>query len=90
MRLCRELGTVLNDRQFTDVYAGTTLICTRSGFFACQIIFFAFVDKPESALLPTFCDPFSLPNFDLTVFVPTQLLNRLSKRVPVVIFGDKR
>ena len=37
-RVCGDLGRVLNDGQFTDVYAGT-LICPRSRCFASQIIF---------------------------------------------------
>ena len=39
-RLCGDLGMVLNDRQFIDVYAGT-LISPSCRFFACQIIFFS-------------------------------------------------
>ena len=38
-RLCGDLSTVLDDRQFTDVYAGT-LIFPSCRFFACQTICF--------------------------------------------------
>ena len=52
LRLCRELGRVLKDRHFTDVYA-CTLLCPRSRFLPLKFFFPIFDD-----------DPFKPPNLD--------------------------
>ncbi len=74
MRLCRELGRVLNVRHFIDVYVGT-LICPRSRFFTSQIIFFHFWRWARIGWL--LWSRFTA-QFWPAVFVPTQLLNKLS------------
>ena len=43
-RLCRELGRVLNDSQFADVYAGTSK-CPRSQFRVSKTHYFLIFDK---------------------------------------------
>ena len=73
MRLCRELGRVLNGTHFTDVYADT-LICPRSWFFASQIIFF---HLRQWARIGWLLWSSYTAQFWPAVFVPTQLLNKL-------------
>ena len=62
-RLCGDLGMVPNDRQFTDVHAGT-LICPRSGILVSQIQFlFCFSGRIRICAFTVFLW-FSLDNFD--------------------------
>ncbi len=83
MRLCRELGRVLKDRHFLDVYAGT-LICPRRKFFASQIIFFfIFYDEPEPA---DFCDPVKLPDSDQLSSFLHNFLTNLARESPLLRF----
>ena len=74
MKLCRELGRVLNNTQFTDVYADT-LICPRNRFFASQIIFF---HLRQWARIGWLLWSSYTAQFRPAVFAPTQLLNKLS------------
>ena len=74
MKLCRELGRVLNNTQFTDVYADT-LICPRNRFFASQIIFF---HLRQWARIGWLLWSSYTAQFRPAVFAPTQLLNELS------------
>ena len=76
-RLCRDLGMVLNDRQFTDVYAGT-LICPRSRMLVSQIDFFSFWRRTIVRAFTDFLWSIFTGQFWQTVFVPTQLLNEFS------------
>ena len=74
---CWELGRVLNDRQFTDIYVGT-LICPRCRILVSQIQFFNFWRRARIRAFTDFLWSIFTGQFWQTVFVSTQLLNKLS------------